>query len=146
MSAAALTLDYGLLPQPLTPELVTYDELLGEWQRVAPWLEPALATCGGTHWLEDVLAAIVAANMQLWTGSHTAAVTEICQFPRMKLVNVFLAGGRLRDCLEWGAPGGPLEHWAKGIGAQALTADARAGWSRKLAGVTVLNTQMIRRI
>ena len=143
---ADMALDYGLPLQPISPELASYEELVDEFDRVTPLLEPALARNGGTHLPVDVLAAIAGARMQLWTGSHTAAVTEIVEYPRIKTVNVFLAGGRLADCQAWGAPGGPLDQWAASVGAEAVTTEARLGWSRRLPNVEVLGVQLFRRI
>jgi hypothetical protein len=92
-------------------------------------IEAALAYSGGTHLFEDVEKAINEGNMQLWPASNSAAVTEIIQYARKKVLNVFLAGGDLQEIV------GGLDaatEWAKSQGCDSMTLYGRKGWERVL--------------
>ena len=67
------------------------------WDRARPYIEAALEHAHGTHTVEDVQAAIGAGQLQLWVGERSAAVTEFFNYPRRRALNIFLAGGDLRE-------------------------------------------------
>ena len=92
-------------------------------------IEAALAYSGGTHNFEDVEAAIIEGKMQLWPASNSAAVTEIIQYARKRVLNVFLAGGDLQEIM--GGLGAATE-WAKAQGCESITLYGRKGWERVL--------------
>ena len=92
-------------------------------------IEAALAYSGGTHLFEDVEKAINDGIMQLWPAKNSAAVTEIVQYARKKVCNVFLAGGDLDEII-----GGmdSLTEWARSQGCESVTLYGRKGWERVL--------------
>ena len=92
-------------------------------------IEAALEYSGGTHNFEDVEKAINEGNMQLWPASNSAAVTEIIQYARKKVCNVFLAGG---DLDEITCRIDSLAEWAKSLGCDSMTLYGRTGWERVL--------------
>ena len=92
-------------------------------------IEAALAYSGGTHLFEDVEKAINEGNMQLWTSKNSAAVTEIIQYARKKVCNVFLAGGDLEEII---CRIDSLTEWAKSQGCESMTLYGRKGWERVL--------------
>lgn len=101
--------------------------VISEFIRCGPWIEAALKHCGGTHKLDDVLEGILRGEFQLWPGVDSVVVTEICEFPRRKVLNYFLAGGdgqELRKMLV------DLELFAKSRGCTAVTLTGRKGWLR----------------
>lgn len=100
-----------------------------EWQRCRPWIEAALARCGGTHELGDVEAELAGGHAQFWPGARGAAVTRIAEFPRAKLFNIWLAGGELEELLAM------LPTWRRFAafhGCKAMTITGRDGWRRAL--------------
>lgn len=102
-------------------------EWAAEFERCAPWIEAALEHAHGTHTLQDVADLIAAGNAQLWPGKRSAVVTEICQSPRMRYMNIWLAGGEL-DELEDITP--CLEAWGMSAQCERVTLCGRRGWER----------------
>lgn len=74
-------------------------ETVQEWKLCRDALLPAIAQTAGTHDEDAVIAAICAGKMKLWRSEESALVTEFQQFPLMKCLNVFLAGGDLHKLL-----------------------------------------------
>ena len=74
-------------------------ETVQEWAQCREALLPAIEMTQGTHTEDDVLSAILMGNMKLWRRNRSGLVTEFSQFPRMKVINVFLAGGDLEDIM-----------------------------------------------
>lgn len=98
---------------------------LDEWDRCAPYLEPALDGCS----LEDVHAAIRDGRARLWPLERSAAVTEILRYPRLRALRVWLAGG---DLDELRRNMGTLDAYARACGCDRIEVDARKGWQRVL--------------
>lgn len=98
-----------------------------EWARCAGYIEDALEYADGTHTLDDVRAGIEAGRFLLWTGPHSAVITEIVQYPQLRALNFFLAGGRLEE-LEIMLP--LMLQWGKTQGCTRATLTGRPGWSR----------------
>ena len=130
----------------VSPDIFTLDDLLEIWRERAALLQPALDRIYNTHTLQDIFDAILRTDMQLSASSSSAMITEIVEHPQMKVVNVFLAGGVLDECVAAGAPGGPIEQWARKQGAKALTVDGRPGWARAVPEAVVMTVQIMRRI
>ena len=97
-------------------------------------LQQAVDHTQGTHRIEDVLAAVARGETQLWIGRGCVGVTEFINFPAKRVLNVFLAGGDVRELRDELLPG--VEAFARGGGASAimfcgrLTAPPRNGWGR----------------
>lgn len=91
------------------------------------WIEAALEYSCGTHNFEDIAAGVLSGHFQLWAGKQSAVVTEITQYPRLKNLHFFLAGGNL-DELALMRPG--IEAWGKSIGCTRVTLAGRKGWAR----------------
>jgi len=60
----------------------------------------ALEYSDGTHSLEDVAMALDKDEMQFWPGNNTAIVTEIVNYPRKKIIHVFLAAGDMNEVIR----------------------------------------------
>lgn len=93
------------------------------------FLEPALAYSGGTHEWSDVVSGVHSSRMQLWANERGAAITEILEYPRKRVLNVFLAGGDMDQILEM------LESakaWGAQQGCEAICMSGRKGWLRVL--------------
>lgn len=116
---------------------VRSDRIEALWPRVLPFVDRALGHAGGRYAAEDVLSALLKAQMQLWIavgGDRIEAVlvTEIVDYPRQRRCNLFLgAGNALEACL---AHLPAIEAWARAQGCDAIEAGGRPGWERVLPG------------
>lgn len=104
-------------------ELPHWAQLL---QQVEHYLLPALKYAD-THNLQDVADEIEAGNMMLWAGEKSAIVTEIQDFPRKKVLLVFIAGGDIKE-MEYISP--HIVKFAQDMGCQRIILTGRRGWSR----------------
>ncbi len=77
-----------------------------------------------------MLDAILLGQMQLWPGEKSACVTELAQYPRMKALRVFLAGGELGELVNaaWPAIKSRASEW----GCQRVEVTGRKGWLKML--------------
>ena len=101
---------------------------------------PAALERGGsvvTHTMEDVWRAILLGEAQLWVGERSAAVTQIDERPRARLLNVWLIGGDLDEVL---AAVPAFEAFGREFGCVALVGVGRRGWTRKAPGWTEVAT------
>lgn len=93
------------------------------------YIEAALKHSGGTHDFDSVKAAIIDGKMQLWPASKSAAVTEVVEYAKKKVIHVFLAGG---DLDEIAAGINSVAAWGKSLGCESMTIQGRKGWERVL--------------
>lgn len=99
------------------------------WARCAEFLEPALPP---GYTLDDVKTEIDNDRARFWPLTRSAVVTQILEYPRCKVLRVWLAGGDL-DELRWAlATAG--EDYARDRGCSHIEIDGRKGWSRVLSG------------
>ncbi|AUQ64432.1 hypothetical protein PhaeoP51_03501 [Phaeobacter inhibens] len=92
-----------------------------------------MAHADGTHTFEDIAAGVLSGRYLLWPRERCFAVLELIQYPRGAELNVFLAGGDLRQIQSSQQQ---LFEIAKSHGAQAVTMTGRRGWVRALPGWT----------
>lgn len=92
-------------------------------------IEAALAYSNGTHDFESVRDAIIAGTMQLWPAPKSVAVTEVVEYAKKKVINVFLAGGDL-DEITRGFD--IVAAWGKAHGCDSMTMSGRKGWLKVL--------------
>lgn len=93
------------------------------------WLEAALGHGDGNHTFDDVAAGVLTGRYRLWVRPNGCAVTEVLQFPRKKVCNVFLAGGEMQTVKDLQAP---CEEYARAMGCSSVVQTGRKGWSREL--------------
>jgi hypothetical protein len=86
--------------------------------RVERQVRAAMEHCQGTHTYEDVFKEVAEGRLRLWIGNDCVAITEFIQFPRRRVLNVFLAAGDLSEVPSI-LPG--MEAFARGGGADAIT-------------------------
>jgi hypothetical protein len=96
------------------------------FQKVEKLLEGALEY-DNTHNMQDVADCIDRCTMQLWTGDNSAVVTQVQEFPRMKVLHIYLASGDLKE-LETLTP--RIQKFAEDTGCRKITLTGRRGWSR----------------
>lgn len=105
-------------------------ELMEEWGQCREAMLPAIAMTDGTHTEDDVLAELLSGRMRLWRNGSSACITEFIQYPRLKTINVFLAGGNLQEIAPLQAE---IENFGRKNGCQrACLLAVREGWTRVL--------------
>ena len=101
--------------------------MIQDWIACRDYLLPAIERLNGTHTEDDVVAMILAGRFRLWRGVDCAIVTEIVRFPRMKVMNTFLAGGDMKEILSMKPM---IEGAAKDAGCSRCLITGRKGWER----------------
>lgn len=107
------------------------------WQLVVPDLGKAIAHADGRYALEDVLAALLARDMQLWIAVDSRSmaiaavcVTEIVNYPQEKRCGLVFCAGRSVE--RWIRHLDEIEAWAREQECDALELQGRPGWERLL--------------
>lgn len=95
-------------------DVVSRDDHAAIWIDSLAQIRAAIGRLNGTHDEYDVLSMLHQRTLMLWPGDKASAVTEIQVYPKKRVCNVFLAGGRggLKELKEWVKVGGVLEQWA----------------------------------
>jgi hypothetical protein len=93
-------------------------------------IEGALAYAGGTHTYDDIREGVEQGRFQFWPGVHSAAVTEIIEYPRCRALNIILAGGDVGYLAEMEAGLPVILDWARAQGCTSATFSGRKGWER----------------
>lgn len=103
-----------------------------EWLRCKPWIQKAIDRCGGTHLIEDIEQGLTEYRYQFWPGAHCAVVTELNEFPRMRVCNCFLIGGETNEALqELVSEIEPrISHFARNAGCGRVTGIGRKGFEK----------------
>ena len=92
-------------------------------------IESALAYSGGTHTFDDVVEMVIAGKAQIWPAPRGVAITEIIEYPRKRVLHVFLAAGeldQLTDMID------SAREWGLTQGCTSMTMSGRMGWQRVL--------------
>jgi len=105
-------------------------ELQSELDRCRPWIEAALEYSAGTHDFIDVCEGIYKGTMQLWPAPDGCLVSEIINYPKKRVLNIFLGGGELSQIMDMHAD---VINWAQQQECAALTMTGRFGWKKPLA-------------
>lgn len=107
-------------------------DIVREWGLCREAMLPAIAETRGTHTEDDILTGLVTGQFKLWRRNASGIVTDFTVYPRMKAINVFLAGGSLKDIMPLQAE---IENYGRKMGCQRATLLAvRDGWQRAVAG------------
>lgn len=104
-------------------ELPLWAEL---FKKSEQFLEPALKY-DDTHNLQDIADAIDNCSMQLWPSKNAALVTQIQNYPRCRVLHVYLAGGKMKELIDL-IP--HIEEFAQHMGCHKITLTGRRGWQR----------------
>ena len=116
-----------------------------EFERCRKHIEAALEYTGGTHDIIDIYEGLYKGTMQLWPAKDSCLVTEIINYPKKKVLNVFLGGGDLTEILSMHDD---VISWAKQQGCTALNMTGRFGWKKPLAkhGWKPMHTSYVKEI
>lgn len=135
-----------------TPEeaallLADYRERLSaDWERCQHWIAAALKHDGGFYTIEYIKDLVFeqGSGVHFWAGKRSAAITQWWFFPNDKVLNLWLAGGNLRELVELMFPA--AEQWARDRGATRIMLAGRKGWERVFApkGFSMLSTVLVK--
>jgi len=92
-------------------------------------IEAALKYAHGTHIWEDLVEAVGKQDLQFWPAEKSFLLTEIVQYPRKRLLHVFLAGGSLEE-IERMEPS--LATFAERLDCDFISLAGRPGWKKVL--------------
>lgn len=112
-----------------------------EFIRCKPWLEAALGKGIPTHSIDDVWSEIESGNAQIWPASDAVMVTIVHQYPKLKVVRSWLAGGKLQQIIDLEPT---IRDWAKRAGCQCAIVEARNGWKHMLPSYMPKATLLVR--
>jgi hypothetical protein len=111
-----------------------------ELARCRAWIEAALHEGGDVHGFDDIAAMIRDGRVQFWPAPEGCLVTEILVYPRAKVLNVFLGGGKLDQLLDMQ---GSVVAFARAMGCTKMTIQGRKGWVRALAHMGWVHTHSV---
>lgn len=106
---------------------------LSEWERCKPWIAAALKYAGGTHTLSDLELGIEIGRFHLIPLNHSAMIVEIIEYPRVRALHIFLAGGVLEELKAFVDT--RLQDIARDNRCQRITIAGRKGFSRALRDI-----------
>ena len=104
------------------------------WQEVEPYLEKAAKYTYGRYNVNDIYAAIVDYDHELWVAFEDgkikgAVVTNFVIYPQRKLLSMSFCGGV--DLKDWkDSMLALLRRYARDMGCDGIEATARRGWAR----------------
>jgi hypothetical protein len=103
---------------------------LTAWARCRPWIEAARAAADPLNTMADIEGQIARGDAQFWPGDRAACVTQLIDYPTMRVLNLWLCGGDLRE-LRAMLP--RIEAWARGQGCRAEYLAGRPAWGAVLS-------------
>jgi len=95
-------------------------------------LVEALNHSGGSHTFQNIVDAVQQEVMQFWPMERSCLVTEDINYPNLKTLHIFLAGG---DLQEIKSIDNTLEFLCQEIGADYISLSGRRGWIKALADI-----------
>lgn len=96
-----------------------------EFHRRMRQLSKALRLMGDTHSLDDIVAMIRLGRMQSFVHKRSWALTEIFDFPRKRVCQIFLAMGEIDELMVLHDQ---IAEFAKQHECQLLRSIGRPGW------------------
>lgn len=115
--------------------MVAPDEIDALWPSIEPLIKRGLRAAQDTWASEDLIDFIRRGDKQLWLSvphADCALVTQIDQWPRGKVLHIFMVAGKLPA--HWDEILLAIEGWAKDRGCRKVEIRGRLGWMRKLKG------------
>jgi len=92
-------------------------------------LQKALDHGGNTHTVEDVFEALQSGQMQMLWKESSGIVTQVDQYPRKRVMTVFLAFGDLEEVMNMQPQ---LVQMARGMECDFIGMSGRMGWNKVL--------------
>ncbi len=109
--------------------IVEADDVPRLWGEARKWLLPAIEQ-SGRFTEAAVLSWLLAdpASWRLWLHENAALVTRIVVFPKMRVCEIYFAGGK--DLKTWEIFEPVICSWAKNMKCSAIEEVGRTGWER----------------
>jgi hypothetical protein len=104
--------------------------ILDELRRCRLWIEAALEYTGGTHTFDDVCHMVMIGRVKFWPQPESFLITEVLDYPRIKVYHVWLAGGDLQE-ITGTLPA--VVAAARDAQCQTVSCAGRQGWTKVLA-------------
>lgn len=101
-------------------------EIPEAWETVRPLIARALEY-NPRFTPEDIRERLIDGQAQLFVTPDTVCVTEIVNYPRAKVLNIFLVAGRMP--VPYLAA---VEAWARSMGCAEIEETGRPGWEKAL--------------
>ena len=95
-------------------------------------LVEALNHSGGSHTFQNIVDSVQQEVMQFWPMEKSCLVTEVINYPNLKTLHIFLAGGDLEEIKSIDST---LEFLCQEIGADYISLSGRRGWIKALADI-----------
>jgi len=95
-------------------------------------LVEALNHSGGSHTFQNIVDAVQNEVMQFWPMEKSCLGTEVINYPNLKTLHIFLAGGDLEEIKSIDST---LEFLCQEIGADYISLSGRRGWIKALADI-----------
>ena len=95
-------------------------------------LVEALNHSGGSHTFQNIVDSVQQEVMQFWPMEKSCLVTEVINYPNIKCLHLFLAGGDLQEIKSIDST---LEFLCQEIGADYISLSGRRGWIKALADI-----------
>jgi hypothetical protein len=92
----------------------------------------ALEHSGGSHTFQNIVDSVQNEVMQFWPMEQSCLVTEVINYPNIKCLHIFLAGGDLEEIKSIDST---LEFLCQEIGADYISLSGRRGWIKALADI-----------
>lgn len=92
--------------------------------------EALLAREGGLYTVADIMENIRDGRMQSFASGDTWVITQICQYPRRKVMNIAYVVGDINALYELERT---IIEFAKENGVDMLQATARLGWKKRMS-------------
>lgn len=112
-------------------QLVPPEVAVAAWDAIEPLIVEVIERAQGGQTPDDVLTCIQTGRMQLWREirSGTIGLTEIQQFPRHRVMLIYMVAGS--GAQDWIAHGQQqLERHARQNGCKFIDFMGRPGWER----------------
>lgn len=100
-----------------------------EFERCTPWIEAALEYTYGTHDLQSIRDGVEDGRYQFFFTPRGCAITQVSDYPLMRVLSIILYGGELENALEY-LP--MVEGWAAEQGCERVEITGRRGWVQAL--------------
>jgi|TARA_R110000824_G_C14885124_1_gene643850 hypothetical protein len=97
-------------------------------ERCRGWIEGALKLLD-THDFFDIKEGILNGRFVLWPAPDGCLVTEFIEYPKYRVLNVFLGGGKLERLVDMRPA---MEDFAKKTGCKKISITGRKGWQKIL--------------
>ena len=92
--------------------------------------------------LSDIKEKIHQGEFHIWGGKNSVMITEIVEFPRVKVLNLLFGGGDYKE-LEEMFPS--FEQFARHFGCKSIYVGGRKGWLRKIKHLGFEQEYMVRK-